>query len=427
MMPLLRRGALAVCAGMLARATLGQGSVEIDQVPTERTISTQERIDADMESARLSLGPLRVIPMVVVENAGYDTNVFARPDGQPKIADWTVTVGGGGRALLPMGPKIYLRFVGVPTYIWYDKLVDRRTWGGDFSGAFLALGNRLSFEAGGSLEKGTVVLNSETQATVIETETVGEGKLEVGLTRSLFFVGAAEIHQLRYGSQTVEATTPASAQAYDRTDAGALGGLRLKLGSGLSLTAGVQGTRSDFEEDPELRNNETYAILGGVLWDRPKFYINVAGGYRRARAVDSTFPRYQTSVGSYFLSWMVGSTLEIQGLGHRRPVYSIVASNQLYVESRYGGGLGLRLGQRIGLRGYADTGTNSYPFNVLSTGTKRIDNASDYGGSLSILLFGKTVLSANALRTILKSPEAPDRKVFRITTGLSFNGELTRE
>jgi len=123
----------------------------------------------------------------------------------------------------------------------------------------------------------------------------------------------------------------------------------------------------------------------------------------------------------------VGGPLELQAYGHRKPVYSLVAADQLYVESRYGGALGVKIGSRVGLRGYGDTGTNSYPFSVLASGLKRVDDATDYGGSLSVLLFGKTVLRADALRTILQSPTAPDRKVFRITTGLSFNGELTRE
>jgi hypothetical protein len=427
MMPLVRNGVLVALAVFLSAGARAQSTVEVDQVPTERTITTQERVEADMESARLSLGPMRIIPMVVVENAGYDSNVFSRPDGQPKISDWTVTAGAGGRGLLPMGSKLYLLFTAVPTYIWYDKLTDRRTWGGDFSGSFLALGNRLSVEATGSLDRGTVVLNSETQATVIETESVGGGRLEVGLTHSLYFVGAGEVHQLRYGSQTIETNTPISAQVYDRTDSGALAGLRLRFSSGLDLSAGVQGTKSDFQESPELRNNETFAFLGGLHWDRSAFYVNLAGGYRKGRAVDSTFPDYATTVGSYFISWVVGGPFELQAYGHRRPVYSLVAADQLYIESRYAGALALHIGSRIGLRGYGEAGTNSYPFVVLDSGTKRVDDAVNYGGTLSILLFGKTVLRGDATRTTLRSPTAPDRKVLRVTTGLSFNGQLTRE
>ena len=93
----------------------------------------------------------------------------------------------------------------VPQYIWYDKLVDRRTWAGDFSGSFLALGNRLSFEANGSLTRGLTLLSSETQATVIETESVANGKLEVGLTRAISFVGAVEWDRLKYGPESQSA------------------------------------------------------------------------------------------------------------------------------------------------------------------------------------------------------------------------------
>lgn len=403
----------------------GQSAAQltVDQVPNGRTITTAERVEQEIQSARLRLGPLRVIPMVVVDNAGYDNNVFGRPEGNPAlpiVGDYTVTAGAGGRGILPMGSKFYLRLVAVPQYIWYDKLADRRTWAGDYSATFLALGNRLSAEAGGSLSRSTEVLNSETQATVIQTNKGAKGKVEVDLTRALSLVAGAELEQVRFSGQDPASTL--QVEQFNRTDSAALAGLRLRLTPELDLTGGVQGTRSEFVQNSGLRDNESYAVLGGLHFDRPKFFVNVAGGYRKGRSFNgSLFPRYSTSVGSYFLSWNVVGPLELQGFGHRRPVYSRFAADQIYIETLNGGGLELRLGSRVRLRGSAQTGTNSYPHSVLN------DAITSYGGGVSLRVFGSTVITADA-HEVLQTPGGvgAQRKIFRIVTGLSFNEELTR-
>ena len=422
------RASVLAAACLLAPAA-SQAQALIDQVPRGRTVTTEERIEAEMQSARLLVGPFRVIPVIVVDNAGYDSNVFSRPSGQPKVGDWTASAGAGGRVLFPMGSKFFLRLVAVPQYIWYDQLVDRRTWGGDFSGSFLALGNRLSFEATGGWGKGSTILSSETQATVVETTTNGGAKLEVQLARALSLVGAAEISEDRYSPTGQDPVDPVEVQRFDRTDTAALAGLRLRLTSDLDMTAGVQGTRAEFVEFSQLRDNETYALLGAIHLDRPRFFVNLAGGYRKARPFNgSLFPHYSTWIGSYFASWHLGGPLAVQAYGHRRPVYSFSLANQFYIESRYGGGLSVRLGSRVALSGHVDAGTNLYPYRIIQAGTSLSDDAFEYGGGLSVLLLGNTVVHARAYETDLKpSSGAPERKVFRFITGLSFNGELTRE
>jgi hypothetical protein len=389
-------------------------------------VTTAELVEADMQSARILLGPLRVFPMIVVDNAGYDNNVFSTPEGFPKFADWTATAGAGGRVVLPMGSKFFLRLTAVPQYIWYDKLADRRTWGGDFSGQFLALGNRLSFEADGGLTRGYTVVNSELGQQALETQSSAGGKLEVDLTRSLSFVALGGFSDLRFTNDL--SINPIGVDQFNRQDSAVMGGLRFKVLSYLDLTAGVQGTRSDFDEHPELRNNETYAVLGGIHLDRSRLFVNLAGGYRKGRPFEgSLFRTYATSVGSYFVSFKVVDPLEIQATGHRQPVYSLSSFDQLFVESRYGGGLVVHIGPLVALHGYAEKGTNAYPFPNPPTDPRRIDDAVSYGGSASVLLFRTITIRAQANQDNLKRADGTNRNVFRFTTGLSFNEEYRRQ
>jgi hypothetical protein len=430
MMPLVRAGFAGVVAASLAAAAAGQ--TQYDQVPRERTVTTQEVVEADMQNARLVVGPMRLVPTILVEDAGYDNNVFNAPSNQPQdiVSDWTATVGAGGRMILPLGSKFYLRAVAVPQYIWYNKLADRRTWAGDFNGSFLALGNRLQFEADGGLNRGLTVLSSETQATVVETDSSAAGKLEVGLTRALSLVANATLDVARYAPESqVGSPDPIDVTVYDRTDTSALAGLRLRVNSWLDVTGGAQGTRAEFVQDPLLRDNQTFAYLGGIHIDRPNFYVNLAGGYRKARGLNgSVFPHYNTTIGSYYVSWKAIGPLELEAYGHRRPFYSRFAADLFYIETRYGGGFRLQVGPRVEIHAGADVGTNFYPIQFLPNGEHRSDDAQNYGGGLSVQVFRAVSIHATARQSILKpSIERPERKIFRITTGLSFNAEYTRE
>ncbi len=177
------------------------------------------------------------------------------------------------------------------------------------------------------------------------------------------------------------------------------------------------------------RDNQTYAFLGAIHFDRPRFFVNLAGGYRRASSFnDSSFPDYATTVGSYFASWRVAGPLELQSFGHRRPIYSRSNTALFYIETRYGGRVQLWLGSRTSVYGYGEVGTNFYPVQFLSNGEHRDDDGIAYGGGLTFRFLQNVAVQLEARQNNLKpSTGDPERKVFRFTTGLSFNGEFKRE
>src|SRR5438270_3510377 len=56
-----------------------------DQVPRERTVPSEETVKQQVSNARLRLGPLRILPTVIVTSAGYDNNVHDTPETCPPI------------------------------------------------------------------------------------------------------------------------------------------------------------------------------------------------------------------------------------------------------------------------------------------------------------------------------------------------------
>ena len=425
-----RMRAVRLCAVGAAAIALWQtvalAQLASDEVPSERTIPAKEQIEADLQRSRLRLGPIRLIPSIAVSNAGYDNNVFGTP--QDPVSDWTFTIRGGLRFLLPMAGKIYFRAEALPQYTWYDKLSDRRTYGGVANASLYGFFNRMTLELSGYGSRDFTPYSTELLSQVLTKSVGGRAGAEVQVTRSFSIFGRGEVQKVRYDSRGQLPTFDVTVN--DRTDSAVRGGVRLRLTREWNVSAAVEQTWSDFVAIPETRNNESRAYLLGVNFGRPKFYVALSGGYREGKPRDrSSFPAYSTPTGSFFVSYFPIRWLELQTYGRRVVSYSTSASVPYFFENQIGGGVNFQPIERLLIRGYASTGPNQYPRPELigETTVKRRDERTLYGGGLSFIVTRPVVLTGLVTRIRTTSNiSADDRSVTRFTVGLSLNGELSR-
>jgi hypothetical protein len=419
---------MALAAGMLTpdRAV---AQLTSDQVPRARTVPAREGVKQEMERSRLRLGPIRVTPLFEVSHAGYEDNVFGASEGEEKISDWSATIEAGGRFLLPMGPKLFLKGEALPGYVWYRELSERRTVIGTYQSTLLALFNRISAELTASRSESFAYFSSETDTRVLGDTRRAGGKLEIEVTPvvSLFAGTVAQRQRYERGGDEPEDFVDVTGQ--DRDEAAARGGLRLRFSESFDLSAAVEGTRTEFDRLAE-RDNESVAYLAGIHYDRPRFFLNVVGGYREGRAHnDSLFPEYRTATGSYFASYFLTPKVELRVYGKRQVAYSTFGGSTYFFETRNGGGLNFEVLRRLLLRGYAEFGENDYPL-ATPVGEDRVERKDDvttYGGGFSLRLLRNAVLTASADRSDYSSNSPVlDRSIVRFSTSISFQGEFTR-
>ena len=315
----------------------------------------------------------------------------------------------------------------MPQYQWFDKLTDRRTFGGFYEGSIFLLFNRVSFEGDGSYKHSLSYFSSESPEKVLNTVTAGRGALEVNITGPLFVFAGAEGERLRFeppqGSLDVN-----DVGSLNRDEKAGRAGVRYVVNPHFNVSAAVEGTRTEFVETPEVRDNQSTAYLIGIHYDRPRFFLNVSVGYRQGRAFNgSSFPDFGTVTGSYFASFFATPWFEIQPYGRRTIGYGLAADTPYFFDTRNGGAVNFRVHRRVELRGYGEAGTNDYAFPLVGPGPKRFDHVTEYGGGISVLLTRKLVLSAIASRVKYTSNiPGLDRTITRFTTGLSFEGEFFR-
>ncbi len=420
----LRIGFVAVAAIFLGRAG-ARAQLTSDAIPQERTIPAKEQIDADLQRSRLRLGPIRLLPSISLSNAGYDNNVFGSAENP--VSDWFFTIRGGLRFLLPLGAKMYFRADALPQYTWYDKLADRRTFGGVANASLYGFFNRMTLQLSGSGSQDFHLYSTELQSQVLTKTVSGLASAEVEVSRPISVFASGQVQRVRYDPQGQLAAFDLTIN--NRIDEAARGGVRYRISRQWNVSAVYEATRSDFELAPETRDNESRAYLMGVQYAGPRFYANLSGGYRRGTPRDSSFPAYSTPTGSFFASLFVNRWLELQAYGHRTVTYSLTASNPYFFENQIGGGVNVQPLQRVLVRAYAQTGPNQYPESVVagSRVVERRDERTLYGGGLSVIVSRPVVLTGLVTRSVTHSDiSVNDLAVTRFTVGLSFSGEFSR-
>jgi hypothetical protein len=415
---------LVLAAAFTAGAVRAQ--IVSDDVPQVRTIPAKEQVEADMQSAKFHLGPVRFIPTIAVRDAGYDNNVFGTVENQ--VSDWSFSVRGGVRVIVPFGSKIYLRGSALPEYTWYDKLEERRGWGGLYEAALLGFFNRMTTQLRAYDQEQFQLYSSEIPTKVFTHTQDASASFEIEILKRLALFAKVEGMRSRYSTDGQLPTDPVNLN--NRTDTSVRGGPRYYFSPDWSISAAVEQTWGDFVNDPQTRDNQSRAYLLGVQYVRPRLYFSLSGGYRTGDPRDnSTFPSYSTGTGSFFASFYAARWFEVQAYGHRNVQYSLTSENPYYFENRIGGAINLEVLGRVLLRGYGETGPNQYPVGQVNDGvvTHRRDQVTTFGGGASMIVVNPVVLTALVTRNEYNSNfPGGDRTITRFTINISFSGEFVR-
>lgn len=414
------RGSALLC--LFAVATTAAAQLTGEVIPRHRTLPVTEEVRRQLQTSRWHLGRLRVQPSLGLRDFGYDNNVYG--SATDRVGDWRSTASASGAFILPVGPKTYLRGGVAPSYTYYRKLANRRSFGGDYSAALLGLFNRLSVEAGAAAFRGTAPVSSELDRAALSRRTAANGSVEIEILRRLSIFGAVHEEHQRYIDTADDLARGLSLQGLERNENASRGGIRYRFSSYLDFSLGAEATRTNFLVD-RTKDNRSHAGVLGVHYDRPRAFLNMSIGRRTGEAVaaSSRFTRFSTTTGSYYAAYKLASRSEVDAYGQRGLGYSLTVENPYYIETLNGAGLTIPLGHRIAVRGFSEWGTNSYP--NLVQGTKRVDDITRYGGGFVTQLTKRTAFTTLASWDRINGHAlAPDRTVFRVTTLLTLGGDL---
>jgi len=420
-------GILLASAAIVAAAVPLRAQLITNVVPQERLESEEDQVKKDMDNARFHLGPVRLLPSFSVPNAGYNSNIYGTTENP--VSDWTFTLQAGARFLLPMGPKMYFRVNAFPSYTWSVNFPERNNFGGAFDASVLGFFNHAFLNLNGFYNEGYSIYSSQFPALTLVTTHGGTGELEVRIVSRFSLFGGGYLQVVDYAQPGGTLPEQFDVRLNNRTDTAVRGGLRYHFSPQWSVGLMVEETWSDFQLVPETRNNHSTGYLLTLNYNKPKFYLNLTGGYRQGEAIDnSLFPSYETGIGSFFASYYPIHWLEVQGYGHRSVNYAVTDPLQpYYFENRLGGGVNIQFLSRFLLRGFALEGPNQYPIRISGGAPTPDQRVLTYGGGLSIKLIGKAVLTATWTRNDYEQTVGYAGRSYDVfITNLTFSGEFQR-
>ncbi len=427
--------ALLVTVGFVTPSA-GQSASSSLEDARARRLPTLEQIKLELASARFSLGPIRILPRLEIRELGYVSNVFGSvfgSAGKPE-PDETAQVAAGVRAILPIGRKTYVLADALPEYVYYLHHSELRDLNGRYGGQLLGLFNRLGVNIGAYTDRTREYLSSEVFLPVNRRVDGGSAEMEVEFLKRLGLALSYRDDRIRYLAvgRSSPLTLP-SASDLDRREGTARGGLRYHFTERVSLEGFVEESRTDFTGQRSPRNNRSRAYLLGLHYDRPRFYVDLTGGYRKVEPrAGGDFPEFSGLSGSVFSSYALalpGRWLAVMAYAHRGINYALYQNISYYREEVLGGGPELRIGARARISFFGETGRNVYPVPVVPGGQSivRADRIRSWGGQMSIDLSRALVLGVRVSDTRYNSNVAGfDRTIFRVSSTVSLNGDILR-
>ena len=402
---------------MTAQSVLGS-------VTEARVLPLRDQLEAEKALARWHLGPIHLRPRLSLQGPSYTNNLLGTAGGE--APDWTGTVVGGLRYLIPIGTRVFIRGEESPSYYWALNATERRRFGWVNDSALYAFFGRVTIEATGGLYRSTIPLSSEDPQPVGVTSTRFGLRSEFALLGKLSVLGEVTGVRRSFDTNGVSSESAAVIAKLEGNDLSVRGGLQYRYSS--SLLLGLSYERSTFRlSSASLRNNDETGYVASAQFQRHRLSLNALGGLREFRATEgSTFPFYRGVTGSLFLSYEILRPLTFEAYAKRNLVGSTYFDVPYYIETRYGAGFGLLLGRRITLRGIFEIGTNRYPIASdpgADNPVARKDDVKTLKGELSVLVI-RSVRIVGGLSQTRYTSNIPglNRSILGFTTNIDFGG-----
>jgi len=99
-----------------------------------------------VREAWLTVGPFRINTVLLLRNAGYDSNLYRK--SYDPVKDYTITVGPGFYVYLPIKKKIIFSIYESPQYVYFKETKKERSWNNYFKGQVNFVFTRIFFSLG---------------------------------------------------------------------------------------------------------------------------------------------------------------------------------------------------------------------------------------------------------------------------------------
>ena len=386
-------------------------------------IPERASLEAEVKEARIRLGPLKLRPILNLGNFGYTNNFYGTTSDSAE-GDFTATVEGGVKAIVPAGSRLFLTGSVLPAYTWYSTNSDRSSLGGTYDVSAYYYVSRFSFQATGGSYSSTVDLSSEVEQPVKQDVLAGRLRAQYTLGPRTALVGDLNLARRKYGGAGLSDEDLATLAKLDGSDAVWSVGVRRKVGARLLLGVSYEQGDLSFVNEGELRDAKSSGVMGSASLEKSRLEVNAYLGYRDFQPKGgSSFVPWNGPSGGGTASYALSRLFSLAVFARSNLVASLYAENAIYDERRAGLTLGVSP-RWATLQATWETGSNRYVAPTLqpdgSSVTRRDDVSTLRGGIRGRVGRLMTIGVEVSREEYTSNVPGFDRSVFRIGTTVGF-------
>jgi hypothetical protein len=354
--------------------------------PEGRPIDRKGELEKEAQSARFSLGALKIAPALELKDVDYVKNLLGSA-GDANPTDFTATVAGGARFYLPAGSKAMWTAYALPEYVWWQKESDRRRFDGLYGAGFDGFFNRLTLRLTAGSDTQQQILTAELPTLTSARIDHVAATVEVAATSTLSpFVSGEITRQTNLAS--AGDPTALELDELNHEERVERAGLHWRPAPGWLVGAGAEHSDVTFDDHlpgvPNRSNSGTAPVLE-LSREHGRLFFEVDLAQRSLSATQgSSFAHYDKTTGHITVSYEITPTTEVFVYANRNLVYSLLPDYSYFDDLRHGVALHVKLGARAKVSGFGETGSLGYTQIAGATGTpERHDDLVSFGGAFS--------------------------------------------
>lgn len=348
--------------------------------------SMEEKLK-EMEEARWKIGPLRITPLILVTNVGYDSNVYGTPWNP--VEDYTFTAGPGFYFYLPLKKRYLFNGSFSPQYVYYYQEKKERTWNKYGSASLYIALRKFVINFGKSYSDARERWNTEIDIRPRRKEDTSFLSLYLRTKRRLSFSLGWRRSDYNYESLFYERFN--FRDILNRVENRFNGTIYYQLLPKTRFFVEYERGAVQFENPESKRDSRSNTFyLGFDFHPSSIFNGKIKIGYEDFSALQREGQDYKGIVGDTNLTVRMFKFLRLRGFYQRDIEYSIWYNNVYFIETRYGGGFSIYGLRRIRIDYTYSIGNNRYPaiLEEFDLKEKRFDKYKIHTGGIFFRLKG---------------------------------------
>lgn len=331
------------------------------------------------ENAPWKFGPVKIQPIIVIKDAGYDSNIYNQPEA---VSDFWLTAGPGADAYLMVKRRIIIHVYESPQYVYFFKTERERTWNNYLNGDVSLSFNRFMLTAGGSLNNARERWSTEIDIRPRRKEERGFVSLLYQRSYRLSFELSAsqadyQYESIEYGDANINERLSHFAYYWR-------GKLYYRLNSRMQFFLEGEWAEFDFKSPNSLGDSRSRSFYSGFEFSPTgRIRGQVRLGYKKFNTLAEDLPNFKGLVGDTSVSWIFLRPLVLKGSYRRDVNFSVWANNAFYVSNSWSAGCSFYLFRRKLRLDYTYSQTeNNYPWGEAAGSEPRQDDYTLHSVSL---------------------------------------------